>query len=212
MRMVVIGAESPLGMGLRTSVIERPGEAWTWVPSADVDLCNPDSVAELLAGATTVIHLESYAAAGGQSDRALLDRASRGVWVLLHAALEQGVARLVFVSTLAVFAGVQPDAVIDETFRPRPGTSAGELAPYLGELAVREFVRALPLSADCIRLEAANGAGVPESMDLACSAIAAAARAVQNESRYRWRLFHISRDVRFPSAGAHAALGLSEKV
>ena len=53
-------------------------------------------------------------------EQALLERATRGTHVLLSAAVEAGVGRVVYGSTLAVFAAYPDDVYISERWEPQP--------------------------------------------------------------------------------------------
>jgi nucleoside-diphosphate-sugar epimerase len=82
----------------------------------------------------------------------LLDLATRGTHVLCQAAVEAGVKRLVYGSTLEVF-GDYPDTVfVTEHYKPLPTTEPRVLAQYLGEVVCREFARDYEFTATALRL------------------------------------------------------------
>lgn len=210
MRILITAADQPLGALLArelsgdhslclTTHPESPATAFPGCETVAADLRDPAQVEPLLAGVDAVVHLAAYppatlldAAAEGEA----LDHASRGPFVLMHAALKAGVSRVVLVSRLELMAAYPESYVVDETWRPRPAADAAALLPYLTELTVREFVRAEPIVGICLRMGELGGADGTSEAD----AVAAVRRALTVDLTghdYRWWLFHIASTDRY---------------
>ena len=82
----------------------------------------------------------------------LLDLATRGTHVLLKAAVEAGIKRIIYASTLRIFRAYPPDVFISEYWEPRPTPDMNEMAPYLAERVCQEFARAHPVTVTVLRL------------------------------------------------------------
>lgn len=201
MRILITGG-GELGRALAERL--RPAHD---VRETDGDLRDPETVAPLVAGVEAIAHLAVYdpgkpATAADEQD--LLERASRGTFVLEHEALKAGVGRIVVASRLDVMLDYPPDYVVDETWRPRPEADAASLAPWLAELTLREFARA----------EALHGIALRMSPELTAPELAVAAleRALTMElpaTGHRWRLYHLDSTGRFPmTEAAKAGIGL----
>lgn len=87
-----------------------------------------------------------------ESAEDLLDRATRGTHVLFQAAVEAGVKRFVYGSTLEVFGAYPDTAYVTEHYKPLPGPDLEVLARYLGEVTCREFARDYPITVTALRL------------------------------------------------------------
>ena len=186
-------------------------------------LADPAFVAPLLEGVEAIVHLAPLALpqtvppdAPGEA----LDAAARGTHVLLKAAVEAGVDKVVQASTLAVMDAYDETLEVTEQWRPRPRPAPAHLAPYLAELVAREFTRdvqiAAPPSIVCLRFEtlAADGAGERElplpDAALAVGRALAALQAGARQRGHRWLLYHVAPllpEARYTSAAAQDALG-----
>ncbi|MFN3651740.1 MAG: NAD-dependent epimerase/dehydratase family protein [Armatimonadota bacterium] len=208
MRLLVTGAESPLG---RVVVEALEGEH-ELRGTGDADLRSPEQLRPLLEGVETVLHLAPHSPASPATPEAeaeVLDLAARGTYVLLKEALAAGVRRVVLASRLEVLTRYEEAYLLDESWKPRPAPEAAALAPHLAELAVREFVRAEPLLAVCLRLGDLDGADPATSPALAVEAIRKALALDPGGSHYRWWLYHVTESPRFsPARAAEAPLGL----
>jgi nucleoside-diphosphate-sugar epimerase len=184
MTVLITGADTPLG---RAAVAALSDGRRIRPVGSEVDLREPAVVGPLVAGVEAVVHLEPHALgeADPTPDALRLDRAARGAYVLLREALAAGVQRVVVASRLDLVADYPPEWVVDETWQPLPQATAPGLAPFLAELTVREFARAEPLLAVCLRLQAQPDA------TLAGAALAAALAFDPAPSRHRWWLFHV---------------------
>ncbi len=222
--------------GTDTVPLTEPASGWGEFRQGA--LTDPDFVAPLLEGVQVIVHLAPLALPETMPANApaeILDAAARGTHVLLTAATEQGVRRVVQGSTLAVMDAYPDDLEVDEQWRPRPRPHPAEMAPYLAELTAREFTRDVQLKAPpsiiCLRfarLAVASGNGgetgppaAPESSvplsDLpltdAVHAVQRALDALEKDLRqrgHRWQVYHIAApapEARYTSALARQALG-----
>ena len=122
------------------------------------DLYEPEAAALAVSGVDAIVHTGPAGPPAlppsdtCEGERALLDRAGRGTRELLLAAVEAGVSRLVYCSSLEVFHEVPDDVYVSEQHRPRPGTAMGRLAYHLAEQVTREFARDYALGVTVLRL------------------------------------------------------------
>jgi nucleoside-diphosphate-sugar epimerase len=166
------------------------------------ELREPEEAQRVVAGADAVLHLEPFTSPNGEAEA--LVRASRGTFVLLHAALKAGVGRVVLASRLNLLTAYPERCVVDENWRPRPRAEAASLAPYLAELTLREFVRAEAMLGVCLRLGEPDGAGPRTSPEDAARAFTRALEMDPGARKHRWWLFHVDSSGRFPRNAAEA--------
>jgi|SRR5579871_3697832 len=179
------------------------GEAPPGVEQRTGDLRDREFVNSALVGIDTVVHLAPIVPSN-LSDLETLDRATRGSYVLVTAALEAGIGRFILGSTLDLFDRLPAAWQVTEYWRPRPEPLIGHLAPWLAELSARECVRSSPLTALCLRFgrivdedEIAAQKYDPRWLHLE-DAIGALRRAfayfdlVADRPRHSWRIFHIA--------------------
>jgi nucleoside-diphosphate-sugar epimerase len=133
----------------------------------------------------------------------LLDYYTRGTHVLFKAAVEAGVKRFVYGSTLDLFRPYPDDVYISEMWQPLPTPDIEPMSRYLGELTCREFARdyhagvtALRLGTIALEEEVVGQTPNLAWLDLrdAVSAFSSAlARDTGNNANWarRWGLFHI---------------------
>ncbi len=177
------------------------------------DLRDPQSARRAVEGVGAIVHLAPHPTAwtkdAGESD--LLDLAGRGTYVLLTAAEAAGVERVVLASTLDLMEAYPPGWQVDEGWRPRPGTDARELVPYVAELSARELARTATLTVVCLRLgrlvdDAIVRTQPPDSRwQHVDDAVAAVGRALAfRPPRRGWWVFHVPGGgrARFPLAAA----------
>jgi nucleoside-diphosphate-sugar epimerase len=208
------------------------------------DVRDQAAVIGALEGADALLHLAPHAlgehdesasagrsspAGDWQSERDALDVATRGTYVLLNAAVEAGVRRVVLGSTLALFERYPLDWSVTEAWRPLPDVAAvPHLAAYLAEESAKELSRVEPLQVICLRF----GTVVDDSMshqgpydprwvhvDDAVQACRLALEATLDRRRqhssgrieHGWWVFHIpggGSRTRFPLARARGEQGL----
>ncbi len=164
MKILITGAASALGREIaavldETNQVRRLDdcgpidECGEWIEASLVDV---QAMVEAVRDIDVVIHT-GQPPPGLPADvllyeEMLLDLATRGTHVLCQAAVEAGVKRLVYGSTLEVF-GDYPDTVfVTEHYKPLPTTEPRVLAQYLGEVVCREFARDYEFTATALRL------------------------------------------------------------
>ena len=114
------------------------------------DLGHDESTNDLVRGMDAIIHSGEPDPDASVSDR--LDAAMRCTYNLLTAAADEGVPRLVYLSSLSVMRGHAEDHTVSERWRPRPGTDVAALCYHFGEYVCREFGRAATVDVVCLRL------------------------------------------------------------
>ena len=204
MSVLVTGADRPLGK-LAAAHLEKTRAVRRFDGG---DLRKPEAMAALVQGAQAVLHLDAYnpQPVGGEQER--LDIAAQGTYVLMREAREAGVERVVLASSLALFDAYPEDYVLDEAWQPEPDADAASLSPYLAELTCREFARQGGIAAICLRF-GALGKDVSETQALA--AIDGALALPLAPHGYRWHVFHISSDARFPIRAARQLPGFAKE-
>jgi nucleoside-diphosphate-sugar epimerase len=180
-------------------------------------LLDADAVWQAVRGMDAVVHTAEPPAApktGNQDSMAkqqfMLDWATRGTHILFQAAVETGVRRFVYGSTLEIFSSYPEDVYISELWKPRPGPEMPAMSRYLGELVCREFARDFPVTATALRLgrivieEEVEGQR-PDAMWLDRRDAAQAFHLALNRDRgddlrftARWALYHICADIHNP--------------
>lgn len=208
MRLLITGADRALGrlaarafresdaLRLTGTAAEPPAEL-AGLEYHPADLREPNQVEPLVAGCEAVLHLAPYdLPAATEAD--LLDQAARGTFVLLHAALVAGVRRVVLASRLEVMTAYPANLVVTPAWAPRPDTTAAALAPFVGELTLREFVRAEEIVGVCLRFGPLDGTAPGTTPADAVAALDRALRMDLGGRKYRWWLYHIDSTGRFP--------------
>ena len=124
-----------------------------WVEGSLVD---PDTAWKAVHNIDALIHTgeppPNLPADPLEREEALLDLATRGTHVLFQAAVDAGVKRLIYGSTLEIFSAYPDTVYITELYKPLPTPEAGSMARYLGEITCREFARDFPITATALRL------------------------------------------------------------
>ena len=161
MRVLVTGAASALGREVATA-LTAAGTAQVrlmddcaavrqdveWIAAR---LTDADAAWQAVRRVDAVVHTGEPPPAPERAED-LLDRATRGTHVLLQAAVEAGVKRFVYGSTLEVFRSYPDTVYVTEHYKPLPGPELEGLARYLGELTCREFARDYPITVTALRL------------------------------------------------------------
>src|SRR5688500_8946902 len=101
MKLAMTGGRSLLGSALAKAL----GESHDVAVGPDGDLRDEAFSKQVVDGAEALIHLAPLVPdlPSGASERDLLDHATRGTYVLLQAAVDAGVRRIILGSTLAFF-------------------------------------------------------------------------------------------------------------
>jgi nucleoside-diphosphate-sugar epimerase len=179
----------------------------------DGDPRDPEAARRALAGAEVVLYLAYIPAEpdddndGGapaareardwRSDREILDRATRGTYVLMNAAVEAGVRRVVLASTLALFDRYPSQWSVTEAWRPLPDvTDVRQLAAYLAEESAKQIAYVEPIQVNCLRLPVdSTGRPDDETVQALVKALdeALTRRAEHGSSRlnYGWWVTHV---------------------
>jgi nucleoside-diphosphate-sugar epimerase len=200
------------------------------VVAATGDLRREDVAQQLVAGADALVHLAPVAAepAGDVSDAERLDRATRGTYVLLQAAVAAGVRRVVLGSTLALFDRYPASWAVSETWQPRPDvTDIAQLAAYLAEQSAKQFAHFERVEVVCLRFATVVDDRIAGDRRNArwlhiADAVQACMRALTQPLRLRndtasgglaqgWCVYHIpggGRNTRIPLARAGGERGL----
>jgi nucleoside-diphosphate-sugar epimerase len=151
MNLAVTGGRGLLGAALARVL----GDAYSVRVVPEGDLCDETFARQVVAGCQALIHLAPLypdlpASVGAQQ---VLDRATRGTYVLFQAAVAAGVERVILGSTLALLERYPPGWAASEAWQPRPDvTDLSQLAAYLAEESARQFALAGPLTVICLRL------------------------------------------------------------
>ena len=225
MNILITGASTRISNLIATALAGQYSVTLTdRVPSTSLDnfvLCDlghDASTNDLVRGMDVVIH-------SGQVDLGLpvseqLDGGMRCVYNLVRAAAEEGVPRVVFLSSLSVMGRYDDDYVVTERWLPSPTTETDALCFHLGEFICREFAREQRIEVVCLRLgDIVSNEGSPLSTSALFpeDAVQAVERALTADisegyadSRSYWAVFHIQSDVpnrRFLTATAETGLG-----
>ena len=180
---------------------------------SQADLRVPEAVEPLLLGIEAVLHLAVFdpsQSSGQGSEQEELELASRGTYVLLQKAREAGVDRLILASRISLMEDYPENYIVDESWQPRPRPEAESLAPYLAEITCREFAREGGIRAVCLRFGDLDlPKGTPHSDAL--QALAGALNIRFEPNGYRWQVFHVTANDRFPLRGESQLLGPSRK-
>ena len=165
MKVLIVGAESQLGLAAASKLIEAhplrlfdskvsappdPGE----VERIEGDILDPDTCWKLVRGVDAVVHTGHFSGPtlSGYDHEQHLDLATRGMHILLKAAVETGVKRIVYAGTLEIFASYPDDVFISEHWEPKPTPAMEQMAPFLAENLCREFARAHKVTVTVLRL------------------------------------------------------------
>lgn len=114
------------------------------------DLGHDPATNDLVRGMDAVVHWGEPDANVSVSDR--LDAAMRCIYNLLWAAVEEGVPRFVYLSSLRILDKYGEDLDVTARWRPVPTTEPTDLCYHLGEHVCREFAREKGTSVVCLRL------------------------------------------------------------
>ena len=164
MLFLITGGDSALARKLAQALaadvtIRLFDRAFTTPVSAGVeqisgDPCDPATVSQALEGVNAILHLAPYLPGREvevSNEVATIDEATRGSFVLMNAARDAGVSRLILASTLDTFDRLPSHYQVNEVWRPRPTPEVAQLAPWLAELSIRENTRRGPVQAICLR-------------------------------------------------------------
>ena len=219
MRVLITGAASALGQEVAAALAvdenaqlrllddcaaQRQDVEWI-----DALLTDLDAVRQAVRDVDAIVHTGEPPPAS-ESEEALLDRMTRGTHVLLQTAVEAGVKRFVYGSTLEVFRDYPDTVYVTEYYKPLPPTEMAVLARYLGEITCREFAREHPITVTALRLgklvreEEVAGrerdlmwVDIRDAAQAFCAALARDASASLNWVP-RWAVYHIAAPLAHP--------------
>ena len=237
MRILITSAASPMGRAVAAELEgdhqlrlfdEDPalGTGEEDIERVQGSLLDAGAVWQAVRGMDAVIHTAEAPAAPEADSMAeqqfLLDWATRGTHILFQAAVDSGIRRFVYGSTLEIFASYPEKVYISELWKPQPGPEMPCMSRYLGELVCREFARDYPVTATALRLgrmviEEEVADQRPDTMWLDRRDAAQAFRLALSRDRgddlrftARWALYHICADIpnpRFLIAAAERTIG-----
>ena len=205
MKTIVTGADRPLGALLCRSL----GQSCEIVPigaaaaAAEdlggreyrcVNLCAPEEVARVVQDTGALVHALPFdppeAGTDAQAGAELLDQIARGTYVVVSAASEAGIKRLVLISQMALLQDYPDDYILSPDWRPLPRAEADSLAPYTAELVCREIARTGQIEIICLRLGNLDAEGGTRAAD-AVEAVAAALGEDEPGRGHNWILRHV---------------------
>ncbi len=165
MRILLTGAASPLGRAIIDELgdthqlrllDEEPIEAAERHEVMQGSLTDTDLVWSAVRDMEVVLHTgeppTQLPADTHEREQLLLDIATRGTHILCKAAVEAGVKRIVYGSSLDLFEPYPDDVYISEMWKPQPTPAMESMSRYLGELTCREFAREFFVSITALRL------------------------------------------------------------
>ncbi len=114
------------------------------------DLDHSRATNSLIAGVDVIVHSGASDPDASASDQ--LDYQMRCTYNLLRAAVEEGVPRFVYLSTLRLLDLYDEKMAVTERWKPRPTTNPPLLATHLGEIVCREFAREHGIQVVILRL------------------------------------------------------------
>lgn len=209
--VAVTGADQPLGAALCQglsaageviAIGEEPGPRDGLGDDLEyrcADLRDPGEARQALGGAGLVVHAQPHASPAGEGaagEARLLDVISRGTYVLVQAAREAGIGRIVLVSPISLMRDYE-GYVVEPWWRPRPRPDGGGLAPYLAELVCREIARTAAIEVRCLRMGPLDDPRGTSSEDAVAAVEAALGRegaALGREGAaggYSWQVDHV---------------------
>ena len=233
MNILITGASSQLAQAIATEL--KDDHSVRLMDSVPVDVAegcdfiqgnilDPDDSWEAVRGIDTLIHTgeppTDLPSDELKCEQMLLDLATRGTHVLFSAAVEAGIKKLIYASTLSIFNGYSDDVYITELWKPLPSPEIVEMTKYLGELTAREFAREHLVTVTGLRLgelvlEEAVQAETPNLGWLDIRDAAGAFRCVLNRDSsnsawwaQRWAVYHICADIPNPKFLIDQARGI----
>lgn len=150
----------------------------------------------LVRGMDAIVHMAQPLP--GQSANEQIDYMTRCTYNLLTAAAEEGVSRVIYLSSLDLMGSYDENYLVDERWRPLPQPQPPTLTTYLGESVCREFAREHKLSITVLRLAPVTGLeeseGAPASAWINVHDVAAAITRALATGSGPWSIYHIAAD------------------
>lgn len=201
----VTGADRPMGAALCRglsaageviAIGESPGPGTDLGGAVDyrsADLRLPEGAREALQGAAAVVHAQPHDRSAGEGsgpEAEVLDVLSRGTYVLVQAAREAGIGRIVLVSPISLMRDYPADYAVEPWWRPRPRPDGQSLAPYLAELVCREIARTGAIEVCCLRMGRLDDPEGTSSADGVAAVMEALGREAAADG-YWWHADHV---------------------
>ena len=233
MNILITGASSQLAQAIATEL--KDDHSVRLMDSVPVDVAegcdftqgnilDPEDSWEALRGIDTLIHTgeppTDLPSDELKREQMLLDLATRGTHVLFSAAVEAGIKKFIYASTLSIFNAYPGDVYITELWKPLPSPEIVEMTKYLGELTAREFAREHLVTVTGLRLgelvlEEAVQRETPSLAWLDIRDAAGAFRCALNRDSsssawwtQRWAVYHICADIPNPKFLIDQARGI----
>src|SRR5687767_9623092 len=138
MKIALTGGRSLLGGVLAQALASGGEHEVVLVPEGD--LRDEQFSQRAVRGAEALIHLSPLYPEHTSSERETLDHATRGTYVLLNAAVDAGVKRVILGSSLDLFDRYPAAWSVGESWQPLPDvTDPQQLSVYLAEETVKQF-------------------------------------------------------------------------
>jgi hypothetical protein len=157
MKVLVTLASSHLSLEIASSLggshevrLTDKNEVSTDLEIVRSDLGHGAPTNELVRGMNAIVHSGEIDPAASVSDQ--LDYQMRCTYNLLWSAAEEGVQRFIYLSSLRLMDGYDPDLAVTERWKPLPTTNVSVLCYHLGEMICREFARENKISVVILRL------------------------------------------------------------
>ena len=138
-----------LGDGHEVLLSDREDVA-TDHPFVRSDLDHTPPTNDLVRGVDVIVHSGAIDPNDSVSDQ--LDYQMRCTYNLLWAAWQEGVSRLVYLSSLRLMDGYDPSYAVTESWKPTPTLDPDVLCFHLGEIVCREFAREKKTEVTILRL------------------------------------------------------------
>lgn len=152
---------------------------------------------------------------------AWIDAGTRRSYNLYTAAVNAGVQRLIYISTLDLFTRYDEDMVVSESWRPLPSTDSEQMGIYLGEFVGEEFAQEKRLAVTFLRLghlvkarNAKKESYDPMWLEFSDAAQAITAAVDRSGDMSIFQIFHVqsaSPKARFRIEAARSALDFNPK-
>ena len=168
----------------------------TRFPFVRSDLNHTAPTNDLVRGVDAIVHSGAVDPRASVSDQ--LDYQMRCTYNLLKAAWEEGVPRVVYLSSLRLMEGYDPSYAVTERWKPTPTLEPPVLCYHLGEIVCREFARERKTEVTILRLGEITPASETNSSTSALYEDDAikAIRLSLNADHSGWLdIFHIQSDV-----------------
>ena len=157
MKVLITGGSSYLSWELALSLssshtvrVTDKNEVSTDLEFVRSDLNHGPSTNELVRGTDAIVHSGGGDPASSASEQ--LDYQMRCTYNLLWAAAEEGVRRFVYLSSLRLMDGYDPDLAVTERWRSLPTPELPVLGYHMGEMVCREFAREHKIEVVILRL------------------------------------------------------------